>query len=145
MQRPKNHRGIVALPSGKFLRVWKVFARSLNCPWKVSGPLERFLERLESCRIVWKVSKLSEKLPDCLESFRIVWNVSRWSENFLDKLESFWMVLKGSGWTSNLQFYVLFCRKSDLRTLSGKLLRVEICHPESSDFLGLCLVHWRLS
>ena len=35
-QRPKNHRGIVALPSRKFLRVRKVFARItenfLNCP-----------------------------------------------------------------------------------------------------------------
>ena len=40
-----------------------------------------------------------------------------------------------------------FCRKHDLnaffgenylRTSSGKFLRVESCHPESSDFLGLC-------
>ena len=28
IQRHKNHRGIVALPSGKFLRVRKVFARN---------------------------------------------------------------------------------------------------------------------
>ena len=61
-------------------------------------------------------------------------------------------------WISNFQFYVLFGaktiyalfviktifaifgRKNDLRTSSGKFLRVESCHPESSDFLGLCLI-----
>ena len=31
-----------------------------------------------------------------------------------------------------------FCRENDLRTSSGKFSRVESCHPESSDFLGLC-------
>ena len=29
-----------------------------------------------------------------------------------------------------------FCRESNLRTSSGKFLRVQFCHPESSDFLG---------
>ena len=33
--------------------------------------------------------------------------------------------------------YALFCRENDLRTSSGKFWRVESCHPESSDFLGL--------
>ena len=33
--------------------------------------------------------------------------------------------------------YALFCRENNLRTSSGKFLRVESCHPESSDFLGL--------
>ena len=33
--------------------------------------------------------------------------------------------------------YMLFCHENDLRTSSGKFLRVESCHPESSDFLGL--------
>ena len=37
------------------------------------------------------------------------------------------------------RFTRFFCRKNDLRTSSGKFLRVESCHPESSDFLGL----WR--
>ena len=49
-QRHKNHRGIVALPSGKFLRVRKVFARN---PWNCTG---KFLDGLESFRIVLKVS-----------------------------------------------------------------------------------------
>ena len=35
-------------------------------------------------------------------------------------------------------FTHFICRKNDLRTLSGKFLRVESCHPERSDFLGLC-------
>ena len=35
-----------------------------------------------------------------------------------------------------------FCRENDLRTSSGKFLRVESCHPESSDFLGLWWWGW---
>ena len=38
---------------------------------------------------------------------------------------------------SRKRFTRFFCRENDLRTLSGKFLRVESCHPESSDFLGL--------
>ena len=34
--------------------------------------------------------------------------------------------------------YAFFCSKNDLRTSSGKFLCVEFCHPENSDFLGLC-------
>ena len=30
------------------------------------------------------------------------------------------------------------CRENNLRTLSGKFLRVKFCRPESWDFLGLC-------
>ena len=35
-------------------------------------------------------------------------------------------------------FTHLFCRENNLLTLSRKFLRVEFCHLESSDFLGLC-------
>ena len=38
--------------------------------------------------------------------------------------------------------HTFFCRENDLRTLSGKFLRVESCHPESSEFLGLWLRGW---
>ena len=34
--------------------------------------------------------------------------------------------------------FTRFFRENDLGTLSGKFFRVESCHPESSDFLGLC-------
>ena len=40
---------------------------------------------------------------------------------------------------SQKQFTRFFCRENDLHISSGKFLRVESCHPESSDFLGL----WR--
>ena len=33
------------------------------------------------------------------------------------------------------------CRENNLRTLSGKFLRVGFCRPESWDFLGLCSFH----
>ena len=36
-------------------------------------------------------------------------------------------------------FTHFFCRENNLHTSSGKFLRVEFCHPESSDFLGLCV------
>ena len=39
-------------------------------------------------------------------------------------------------------FTHFFCRKSNLRTSSGKFLRVQFCHPESSDFLGLWSKRW---
>ena len=38
---------------------------------------------------------------------------------------------------SQKQFTHTFCRENDLRTSSGKFLRVDSCHPESLDFLGL--------
>ena len=49
-QKPSWHRGIVALPSRKFLRVRKVFARN---PWNCTG---KFPYRLENFRMVRKVS-----------------------------------------------------------------------------------------
>ena len=63
----KDHCGIVALPSRKFLRVWKVFARNpLNCTGK-------FLDRMDNFQIVWIFSGWSRKFPNSLESFRIGW------------------------------------------------------------------------
>ena len=55
-QRPKNPGGMVALPSGKFLRVTLEIA-------------------LGSFRTVWKVSKLSGKFADGLECLQMVWKV----------------------------------------------------------------------
>ena len=59
------------------------------------------------------------------------------------------MVWKISGWPGKLGYFTdsrkisgqpgkKNCRKNNLRTLSEKFLRVESCHPENSDFLGLC-------
>ena len=56
-QRPKNHRGIVALPSGKFLRVTLESA-------------------LGSFQTVWKISVWSGKFPDSLDIFQMVQKVS---------------------------------------------------------------------
>ena len=39
---------------------------------------------------------------------------------------------------SRKRFTCVFCHENVLRTSSGKFLRVESCHPESSDFLDLC-------
>ena len=84
----------MALPSGKFLRVKKAFARNLwNCPGKFSDYLEGFWN-------VVKVSGLAGKFPNCLENFLIFWKISGWCEKFPDCLESFWIVWKvfvGSG------------------------------------------------
>ena len=56
-QRPKNPGGMVALPSGRFLRVWKVFACN---PWNCTG---KFSDRLENFQIVWTFSGWSGKFP----------------------------------------------------------------------------------
>ena len=92
-QRPKNHRGIVALPSGKFLRVQKVFARN---PWKCTG---KFADRLQNFQIVWIFSGWSGKFPDSLESFRIIWIFSGWSGKFSDSLESLRIIWIFSEWS----------------------------------------------
>ena len=89
-QRHKNHRGILALPSGKFLRVHIVFAHN---PWNCTG---KFPDGLESFRIVWKVSGWSGKFLDNLESFRIIWQVSLQSGKFWDNLEDFRITWKVS-------------------------------------------------
>ena len=89
-QSPKNLGGRVALPSGKFLRVRKVFARNpWNCNWEFPDPLENFQI----------FSGLSGKFPDSLESFRIGWIFSGWSGKFPDSLESFWIGWIFSGWS----------------------------------------------
>ena len=56
------------------------------------------------------------------------------SENF----QTVWKLSRGSGnlWT----VLAHICRENDLRTPSGKFLRVRFCRPESFDFLCLCLV-----
>ena len=52
-QRDKNHRGILALPSGKFLPVTLEIAMgSFQMVWKVSGWSEKFSDNLESFQIV---------------------------------------------------------------------------------------------
>ena len=106
-QRQKNPVGVSALPTGKFLRVRKVFARiytidpkikskdcigleSFQTLWKVSGQSGKFPDS-------WKVSRQSGKFPDSLENFRTVWKVSGQSGKFPDSVESFWTVWKVSG------------------------------------------------
>ena len=76
-QRPKNLDGRVALPSGKFLRVRKVFAQPLKLHWKVSGWSGKFLDGLESFQMVWKFAVWSGKLEDGLERFRSIKNLEK--------------------------------------------------------------------
>ena len=114
-QSPKNHHGIMALPSGKFLRVRKVFAHN---PWSCTG---NFPDRLENFQVVLIFSRWSVKFPNSLETFRIGWIFSGHKNNS----HTLFFVAK--------TIYSFFYRKNDLRTLSGKFLCVESCHPESSD------------
>ena len=123
----------------------------------MSGQSGKFLDSLESFRTVWKVSAQSEKFPHGLESFQQ-------REKFSDSLVNFRTVLKVSRQCQKFPYtcpminmvckqkqfmhfghisvakaiYTLlthFCRKNDLRALSGKFLRVIFCRPESFDFL----------
>ena len=91
--------GVSALPTGKFLRVRKVFARVYKMDLKNkyicrSGEIS---DSLESFLTVWKVSRQSGKFFDSLESIWTVWKVSGQSGKFLDSLESFGIVWKVSG------------------------------------------------
>ena len=89
-QRPKNHRGNVALPSGKFLHIEGFCAQPLKMHWEGA-------DRLQNFQIVWIFSGWSRKFPDSLESFRIIWIFSGWSGKFSDSLESFRIILIFSG------------------------------------------------
>ena len=55
-QRQKNPVGASALPTGKFLRVRKVFARIYKIDPKIKS---KHCIRLESFRTVWKISRQS--------------------------------------------------------------------------------------
>ena len=46
---------------------------------------------------------------------------------------------------SRKRFTRFFCCENNLRTSSGKFLRIESCHPESLDFLGLCCIYTNCS
>ena len=143
-----------------FRTVWKVSGQSGKFPdgpksfqtgWKVSGRFGKFWDSLEC-------SGQSGKVPDSLESFLTVWIVSRRPEklwtvwNISRHLESFqtvWKVSRQSGkfldgpgkqYIAKAIYALLahICRKNDLRTPSGKFLRVKFCRPESFDFLCPC-------
>ena len=87
-QRPKNPGGLVALPSGKFLRVTLEIALGSFQP---SGKFP------DSVNIFRKLSRLSRKFPLSLESFQIVRIFSGWSGYFPDGPESFRIAWKVSG------------------------------------------------
>ena len=95
---------------------------------------------MESFQIVWKVSRLSVKFPDCLESFQIVWIKEQMDLDIKFAILYFFVAKTICALFVAKTICAIFARKNDLRTSSGKFLCVEICHPESSDFLGLCLM-----
>ena len=68
-QRQKNPVGVSALPTGKFLRVRKVFARIYTINPKIKP---KDCIGLESFQTVCKFSGQCGKFLDSLESFRIV-------------------------------------------------------------------------
>ena len=95
-QSPKNLVGVSALPTLKFLRVRKVFARIYKIDYKVKPKHQckgekvlectrlsgKFPESLESFQKVWKVSGQSGNFPKSLENFRTVWKVSKQCQKF---------------------------------------------------------------
>ena len=75
-KRHKNHHGIAALPSRKFLRVTlEIALGSFRTVWKTS-------RQSGNCRMVRKVSGQPGKFPDRLDIFRMI-------EKFLDSLDRF--------------------------------------------------------
>ena len=150
--------------SGKFQESLESFRKV----WKVSGQSRKFSDSLESFHTVWKVSRQAGKFPvrtvwkvsGQFGMFLTVWKGSRRSGKFPDSLETFqrvWKVMDGleyfqTVWNisrRSVKLYVAkaiytllahICRENDLRTPSGKFLRVRFCRPESFDFLCLCLV-----
>ena len=114
VQSEKNPVGVLALPTGKLLRVRKVFCAYLQNWLKVksehsivSGLSGRFLERVEGFWTVWKVSVQSGKVLNNLEGFELILNVSGQPRKFLDNLEGLQPIWKRQRyvitWTKSLK------------------------------------------
>ena len=116
---------------------------SFQMVWKVSGWSKKFLDGLESFHMVWKVSRLSGKFPDSLESFQTVWKVSGQSgKNYLHSLFYVQELYNNMSRKQFTLFWYIYVAKTiyallvqmsrtNLRTSSGKFLRVKFCRPES--------------
>ena len=83
-------------------------------------------------RIVWKVSGKTGKFPDSLESFRMPCNFLDSFQTVLNDSRNFLYVVKAI-----YAILAYMSRNKNLRTSSGKFLRVKVCRPERWDFLGL--------
>ena len=136
--------------------------------WKVSGGPGNFLESLEGFQIIWKVSEWSGKFPDnpkfliirkifdYAESLQLVHLVSmimspqtgddvtktahtpltmRSNCNFMNFLSliCFFQLI-----CCEKRFTHLFVAKTICAPYPETFLRVELSHPKSSYFLGLC-------
>ena len=133
-QSPKNLLGVSAFPTGKFLRVHKVFV----CIYKVDHKIDINI-RMNKIK---KCPRLSGKFLRNVESFQPVWKVSSQTAS---------KVCHGKHGMYTKGIHALLahlCRKSylraviaknDLRALSGKYLRVISCQQESFEFLSLQL------
>ena len=119
---PKNLVGASTLPTGKFLRVRKVFARIYKIDPKIKS---KHCISLESFRTVWKVSKQSGKFPDILESFQIVYNFYNFP-NSVNIFRTVWKVSRGmcAMYAKAIYAYMAhLCHKSYLRTFGAFLSR----------------------
>ena len=148
--------------SGKFSGQPGIFSDIFQMVWKVSeqpgkfpDSLEsfwipvKFPDSLESFRIAWKVSGQSGQFLVGLESFWVAWKMIhthffvqiQLTRTFLSKYNKRTLFCCKNDlctlflWQKRSTRF--FCRENDLRTSSRKFLRVESCHLESSDFLGL--------
>ena len=125
------------------------------------------LDDLEDFQLIWKVSELSGnfqpgkflynlevynqsgKFPDSLERQRYVdmdMDMDKITEvSHQQSLQTKCKMLVAIAIYALLAFmsqkrfthFWHLCRGNDLRTSSGKFLRVKVCRPESCDFLGL--------
>ena len=117
---------------------------------KISREPGKFLNNLDIFWMFWKVFRQPGKFQDSQDSLQMVPKISgqpgyfpdspdsllqkRFTHTFLSQKLCIFFV------TKRIYSY-FFCRENDLRTSSGKFLCVESCHPESSDFSGLCPSH----
>ena len=125
--------------------------------WKVAGQSGKFPDSLESFQTAQKIYRQSGKKKllfsivsphKSMEPYRYTINL------FLYVLESMNINFQRAGGTlkhvAKTIYALLYmsqkrftrfwhtCREKNLRTSSGKFLRVKVCQPESWDFLGLC-------
>ena len=138
----------VSRQSGKF----PVGLESYQIVWKFSWQCGKFPDSVESFRTVWKLSRPSGK-------FTKIWKLSRqifhclqyWCNihilHFCKKSFGTLAFMSRKRFTHFWHIYVAkaiyallthICCENDLRTPSGKFLRLKFCWPASFDFLCLC-------
>ena len=123
-QSQKNHGSVVALLSGKFLQIRKVFAtrHMFSQNWPVGKEtvwmVRNCLDNPQTVRTIWKLFEQSKNCPYNPETFWTTQKLSGQSRNCTDNPETFWTTQNLSGQFKNCPDNIETVQK--IKKLSGQ-------------------------